>query len=1405
MKRSIIRFFYIATVIIVFFKSQVFAQLVRIEVTVNGCVRTRSVCIDPETPYYASRHNISVQLIQNGNLLASSEEPQGGTEVQCANLNIMHDANATNFRSFNINSSWSVIIENGNGTSCNLNARSDDWQFLYDGSDRYQKSFSLPYDPNYSLTASVVVTKLSVPAPVVSFTHSTGVCSTTTTFSPSFTYSDPNCALTYNWRFGDGATSTEKEPSHTYVGPGTYSVSLDLGYQCPGNNNGVISVTNQNTVVACPPPQASFTQSTDVCSRTSTFSPSFIYGATNCVLTYYWRFGDGATSTERNPAHSYAAPGTYSVSLDLGYQCSGNNSGVVTVTNQNTIEAPGQKILVKVTVTSEMKTRSECIDHPVPYTASNSIGAELLDVNKNVYKSATDHSSTDAFTKTLIQYETESSSNQFHIWADGRIRIEVTDGRSCVPSYFISRSNPWEVNYDGSNSFKVSLTYGVSPWDPDYTFRIDVDITKLSSTICPEPIEPISSNIYSSNDYGCGTQFRLFANFGKRDCRPTDYQWNFGDGQTSTESAPFHTYSGVGTYTVTLKYKFSCNAPSLVNEVTVTRQVTVTSALSSKLDFTIQNSLCGTTFTALPIYPDNTCSNVAYEWDFGDNTPKSTLPSPSHLYARGGSFNVSLKLTYSCSGCQKFITYNKNVVVPEPPPIASFTQQINSCTATFNSVFFQSPSCTIQTYNWDFGDGTTSTVANPVHTYASAGTYSTSLAVAYTCGSTCSGQVIVTKPTIIVAPEAPTVDFTTQKYACEINFTPSIIHKNRTCSTVSYLWNFGDGTTSAESNPAHLYTGAGTYSASLTVTYQCVNTCPAQASVTVSKTIILDAPPTATVDFNFSNYYCATKFSPATNYSSNTCRSVSYLWNFGDGATSNDRSPLHAYANPGSYNVSLKLFYQCNNGCPAEINVSKQITYTSLPAQLQDMLIQVETDVKKQVITASAVTFSDVWPLSHDNAALGNRNSYLNGTQGVWRNNASYAYDTARLQSPTINVAKDGTFPMNQFDWGSANFNVVPNWIQANTMTQYSPYSYELENQDVLGVYSAALYDYGGHLPSANGVNMRNAEMAFTSFEFIEVDINGNPTGKPSGNWMLRNIDQPATNIYKVPIGIANAAVIEASVEELEFVQRVDVSAETLNFLFPSFFNAYFLPYAKSFNHLQDVEVLCKQVHPTNPKWSIIVLAKAPFEGVWSGKITVKRTARKAVNAVLGTVAHSGNKSLKVTSILPPEQLNFRQEMLQLEQGKTYWVNVWVSVENANRSIPKLADNLGIELTFLNRQQQPISTVSFQPVGTIIEGWQQIKGTFISPIKNPLVEIKFKPGSTGTAYYDDLRLQPEKGNMKAYVYDIKDYRLRAILDEENYASFFYYDAEGNLYLTKKETEKGTKTITENVSYQVERR
>jgi hypothetical protein len=156
--------------------------------------------------------------------------------------------------------------------------------------------------------------------------------------------------------------------------------------------------------------------------------------------------------------------------------------------------------------------------------------------------------------------------------------------------------------------------------------------------------------------------------------------------------------------------------------------------------------------------------------------------------------------------------------------------------------------------------------------------------------------------------------------------------------------------------------------------------------------------------------------------------------------------------------------------------------------------------------------------------------------------------------------------------------------------------------------------------------------------------------------------------------------------------------------------------------------------------------------------------------------------------------------MLNLDSAKTYYINAWVSVQNANVPTPKLADNLGIDLSIRNSKDQIVNTLSFAPVGPIIEGWQQVRGTFTVPINHGKVEVTFKPGSTGQAWYDDLRLHPNLGNMKSYVYDLNDYRLLSTLDEENFASFYYYDKEGNLYLVKKETEKGVKTISENVSY-----
>ncbi len=558
-----------------------------------------------------------------------------------------------------------------------------------------------------------------------------------------------------------------------------------------------------------------------------------------------------------------------------------------------------------------------------------------------------------------------------------------------------------------------------------------------------------------------------------------------------------------------------------------------------------------------------------------------------------------------------------------------------------------------------------------------------------------------------------------------------------------------------------------------------------QSAVFHSVPFLASFSDTCSIDIRPNNvlttqYLCSVKF----KVDKDTGCQTSYLWSFGDGFTSNEAQPIHVYNSSGLYDISVRVVTNCSY-CQDEITLTKQITFSPTSVIIENRLLEADTDIKNQIITASASTFSDSWPLPHDNSVLRDKNSFVNGTEGVWRNDATYVYDSPRQLSAPTNLAQDGTFTLNHFDWGSAEFNIVPNWIRANTMTQYSPYSYELENRDVLGVYSAALYDYGGHLPSANGVNMRNTEMAFTSFEVND--------GKPTGNWMFNNAAQPANMLYKVPVGSGHLVVVDAPVSEFDAVSKVDVSAQAI-----SFFG--FLVSGKPTTFLQGVDVLCKQAHPSDPKRSILVLSRAPFESLWFGQLTVNRLASPAVTPLLdNTVFHSGRQSLKIVG-----EMTFRQELLQLEAGKSYWINAWVSVNNPLTPTPVLGTNLGIEVAMKNRQGTVVGTASFQPVGQVIEGWQQVKGTFVAPANAHTLEVKFKAGSAGTAWFDDLRLQPEKGNMKAYVYDLKDYRLRAILDEENFASLFFYDAEGNLYLTKKETERGIKTITENVSYQIER-
>ena len=144
----------------------------------------------------------------------------------------------------------------------------------------------------------------------------------------------------YFWQFGDGITSTEKNPNHTYAMVGTYSVALQAKNNQTGGYgiwDGYITVTNGYVPEPTPTPVPGDIIPSFNISRTSGSVPltvQFNDTSSGNPIVWLWDFGDGEISTLKNPEHIYNAPGKYSVSLlvqNSKYCGSMTKSGVVTV------------------------------------------------------------------------------------------------------------------------------------------------------------------------------------------------------------------------------------------------------------------------------------------------------------------------------------------------------------------------------------------------------------------------------------------------------------------------------------------------------------------------------------------------------------------------------------------------------------------------------------------------------------------------------------------------------------------------------------------------------------------------------------------------------------------------------------------------------------------------------------------------------------------------------------------------------------------------------------------------------------------------------------------------------------------------------------------------------------------
>ena len=193
-------------------------------------------------------------------------------------------------------------------------------------------------------------------------------------------------------------------------------------------------------------------------------------------------------------------------------------------------------------------------------------------------------------------------------------------------------------------------------------------------------------------------------------------------------------------------------------------------------------------------FTDLSSPAISWLWNFGDGGT-STLQNPEHIFTAPGNYQVCLQVTDSCGSS----TYCNAVTVSCDPPVAGFTYSSALTTVSFTDT----TNCPFATTRlWAFGDGATSTDQNPVHQYSEYGSYKVYLTVTDSCGSDAVfSQVTISEPPLL--PGFTSTQNSTDNL--EVAFT------DHSTGATWWLWKFGDGTSSSEQNPVHVYDRFGEY------------------------------------------------------------------------------------------------------------------------------------------------------------------------------------------------------------------------------------------------------------------------------------------------------------------------------------------------------------------------------------------------------------------------------------------------------------------------------------------------------------------------------------------------------------------------------------------------------------------
>lgn len=616
--------------------------------------------------------------------------------------------------------------------------------------------------------------------PTAAFNFTNECYGSATTFTD---LSNPNGGTisSWDWDFDNNGTVDDINQNTTNGFPSASSNTVELLVTtilgC------VDSITM--TVIVNPVPVSDFSVSDECFGSTSVFSD--LSGVTTGVITdWAWDFGDGVgSSTLQNPTYNYMAPGTYPVTL---------------------------------MVTTDSLCSNTYIDSAYVFFLP-----------------------TAAFTVANVCLNKAASFGDNSNGNGGVISTWLWD--------FDNNGTTDDVNQNTTNSYPIAGNYDVQ--------LIVSTVFGCSDTIV-QPVViypmPVASFTFLNQCFGVPVPFTN--NSTVMSGNITNWDWDFGNSNTSIVQSPAENYASENIYNVELIVTTEYGCRDTINQNIEVWPIPVVDFTPTEVCLNALTQFNDLTTVSNLYTPNNI---IQWAWDFGDGIGISINQNPIYTYNIDGIYPANLGVV-SNNGCTHDTTINVTV---NPLPEVTFGGPTSGCAPNMCVTFVNNttintatqPTASINTWLWDFGDGETSSAMNPSHCYQNS-SYSVyqDFDVTLTAISDKQCTTTVVEPVMITVYPKPLADFNyspdkTDIYDREITFSDESIIAS------IWDWDFGDGISSSTQNPVHVYPDSGSYNVVLYIEnmYGCKDT--ARRTVIIDPVFAIFIPNTITVDGDGINDY----------------------------------------------------------------------------------------------------------------------------------------------------------------------------------------------------------------------------------------------------------------------------------------------------------------------------------------------------------------------------------------------------------------------------------------------------------------------------------------------------------------------------------------------------------------------